>query len=103
MSYVWRYPYTIVNPHFAQQSALCAGTPPGAAPWRVLRIEEVETWYEELVCSLGIAHAVRTGWTKFDPASRSRAWWARVRLFSRVRPPLPAARSGATRHVQQRR
>ena len=70
VSYVWRYPYTIVNPHFAQQSALCAGTLPGAAPWRVLRIEEVETWYEELICSLGIAHAVRTGWTKFDPASR---------------------------------
>ena len=67
VEHVGRYPESVTRrAHFALQTSMCAGTPPGAAPWRVLRIEEIETWYEELVCALGIAHAVQTGWSKYQ-------------------------------------
>lgn len=63
VSYMINNPSTVYGkPHFSLQRDQCAGKPLGPAPWRVLRIEEIEKWYEPLVCELGISWAVTSGW-----------------------------------------
>jgi hypothetical protein len=54
-----------LNRHFSLQSAQCAGTRPGARAWRILRIEEVGLWYEDVVCALGLSAVVDHGWETF--------------------------------------
>lgn len=65
-----------LNGHFRLQSMQCAGKRPGVLPWRILRIEQVGLWYEDVVCALGLASVVSHGWETFAttrPAAASRA------------------------------
>ena len=69
-----------LNGHFRLQSAQCAGTRPGARAWRILRVEEVGSWYEDVVCALGLAAVVNHGWETFAttrPVAPARAGRAR--------------------------
>lgn len=52
--------------HFRLQSDQCAGKQQGIKPWTFLRVEEMASWYEDLLCSLGLSRAAASGWDQFQ-------------------------------------